>query len=390
MPHTVIKIGGSVLGGPADADRIRTLVAARPAPVVLVVSALRGLTDELVSRARAPRDPDVARNFADRLRVDHAKLAAAFRPPEAALRAVETRLDALHAELIGLFAGDAPDRYPRLASIGERFAAAAALAAFASLGRSAALIEPGELGLVARGGVEDAELDFGASVPRVRARLQREGDAVVPGFFGVGPDGLVRLFGRGGSDYSAASIAAAAGARACVLVKDAEGIRTADPRIVPGSRVVRELSYREAAALSRGGAKVLHERAVDPLEAAGIPLSIVGDDGSGTLVTAGVAAPEAPRHRHGSRIAASRVRAIALTAGPAGSATLTLAGEGAGRSDLPRVLDALEGASVGPWSIQGGEGHASVRVLVPSVRGADALKAIHAALFERGGRRARP
>lgn len=387
MSHTVIKIGGSVLGGPTDASKIIEVLSLYQGPIVLVVSALRGLTDRLIERARAGNLGAASRrSFARGLIAPHLELAEAFGAPRETLCDVEKRLAALADELVGLFAGDSEDRYPRIASFGERLSAEVARAALAALGREARVLEPRELGIIARGPSLDAELDAALAYPRIRKRIIGAGDVIVPGFYGVGIDGLVRLFGRGGSDYSAAIIAAALEAESCILVKDAEGILTADPRLVPKARPVPQLSYLEAAELSRGGAKVIHPRAVAPLEEAGVPLIVIGESHSDRGTVVGGRLAEENRRRGVAGHVAGRVRAIALAADASGSAVLTLAGEDSGGSALPLVFRALEDASLGPWSIQGGESPASLRVLVPASRGGEALRAIHASLFEHGTR----
>src|SRR5207247_8383577 len=83
---------------------------------------------------------------------------------------------------------------------------------------------------------------------------------------GAGPDGAVTTFGRGGSDLTATLLARVLGARDVYLWKDVPGILSADPRLVPGARVIPQLNTREAAELAYYGAQVLHPRALIPLE----------------------------------------------------------------------------------------------------------------------------
>src|SRR5205085_869929 len=95
---------------------------------------------------------------------------------------------------------------------------------------------------------------------------------VVPGYIALGPDGETVTLGRGGSDFSAAIMARALGARSVTLWKEVDGVMTADPKSVPNARLVEELHYREAAELAFFGAKVLHPRTMIPLVERGIPL----------------------------------------------------------------------------------------------------------------------
>jgi aspartokinase/homoserine dehydrogenase 1 len=89
---------------------------------------------------------------------------------------------------------------------------------------------------------------------------------VVPGFFGAAGDGAVATFGRGGSDLTATLLARVLGAAEVTLWKDVPGFLTADPRLVPGARVVPQLDPREASELAYHGASVLHPRALTPLD----------------------------------------------------------------------------------------------------------------------------
>ncbi len=98
--------------------------------------------------------------------------------------------------------------------------------------------------------------------------------AVIPGFYGAGPDGSVRTFSRGGSDITGAIVARAAGSVSYENWTDVSGILTTDPRIVPEAQPIREITYRELRELAYMGASVLHEDAIYPARAAGIPIRI--------------------------------------------------------------------------------------------------------------------
>src|SRR5581483_12409425 len=74
--------------------------------------------------------------------------------------------------------------------------------------------------------------------------------AVVPGFLGRGPDGELVTLGRGGTDLTAAIVARSVAAADVTLWKEVDGLMTADPRVVPGARLLPELHYREAAELA--------------------------------------------------------------------------------------------------------------------------------------------
>jgi aspartate kinase/aspartokinase/homoserine dehydrogenase 1 len=116
---------------------------------------------------------------------------------------------------------------------------------------------------------------------------------VVPGFYGVRRDGKIAIFGRGGSDYTAAVIAQALGAESLDLWKDVDGFLSCDPRLVQDSHTISYLTYQEAAELSYFGAKILHPRTVEPLENDDIPIRVMNVERfDGTIRPFSIVGPE--------------------------------------------------------------------------------------------------
>ncbi|HUC62557.1 MAG TPA: aspartate kinase [Alphaproteobacteria bacterium] len=109
---------------------------------------------------------------------------------------------------------------------------------------------------------------------------------VVAGFQGIGPDRRITTLGRGGSDTSAVALAAALGADRCDILKDVEGIYTADPRIVAKARKLGKITYEEMLEMSSLGAKVLQTRAVEMAMKHHVRLQVVSsfNNEPGTLV----------------------------------------------------------------------------------------------------------
>jgi aspartate kinase len=97
---------------------------------------------------------------------------------------------------------------------------------------------------------------------------------VVTGFIGATAEGVLTTLGRGGSDYSATTLGAALDADEIVIWTDVDGVLTADPRLVPTARLLREISYNEAAELAYFGAKVLHPKTLRPVIESEIPVWI--------------------------------------------------------------------------------------------------------------------
>lgn len=105
-------------------------------------------------------------------------------------------------------------------------------------------------------------------------RLSGPGLYVVPGFYGVLPNGRIKTFSRGGSDVTGSIVARASKSRLYENWTDVSGFLVADPRIVPNARGIAEVTYKELRELSYMGANVLHDEAIFPVREPGIPINI--------------------------------------------------------------------------------------------------------------------
>ena len=269
-PVEVYKFGGAAVGN-ADAVRIAgEHVRAAQNRVVVVVSAMQGVTDLLLESARAAlggqrsayeRD---AQQFASKHRevVD-----ALIRKKRPLLQEIENATNELLSmcQSISVLhelttrAGDA------LVARGERLMARI----FAEY-IGAKYIDATELIFTERR-LGSVWPDF-KKCDRAAAKISEP--IVVPGYIASGPDAEVVTLGRGGSDFSAAILARSLGAQSVTLFKEVDGLMTADPKSVPNARVLDEVHYREAAELAFYGAKVLHPRTMIPLVDRGIPLFV--------------------------------------------------------------------------------------------------------------------
>ena len=119
----------------------------------------------------------------------------------------------------------------------------------------------------------DGTVDAPASYKALK-RLVRGNGVVIPGFYGVMPDGRIHTFSRGGSDITGALAAAALEADVYENWTDVSGILMADPRIVEDPLAIPEVTYDELRELSYSGAQVLHEDAIFPVREKNIPLNI--------------------------------------------------------------------------------------------------------------------
>ena len=119
----------------------------------------------------------------------------------------------------------------------------------------------------------DGTVDQDTSYEALRGLLRGKG-AVIPGFYGLMPDGHIRTFTRGGSDITGALAAAALDADVYENWTDVSGILMADPRIVENPQTIPEVTYDELRELSYSGAQVLHEGTIFPVREKSIPLNI--------------------------------------------------------------------------------------------------------------------
>ncbi|MBQ0101732.1 MAG: aspartate kinase, partial [Firmicutes bacterium] len=125
-------------------------------------------------------------------------------------------------------------------------------------------------------------------------KLTNVDHAVIPGFYVTMPNDTIKTFSRGGSDITGSIVAKAARADLYENWTDVSGFLVADPRIVPDSKVIETITYKELRELSYMGATVLHEDAVFPVRTCGIPINIRNTnkpDDPGTMIVAESATP---------------------------------------------------------------------------------------------------
>ncbi|MDP7571250.1 MAG: aspartate kinase, partial [Myxococcota bacterium] len=189
--------------------------------------------------------------------------------------------------------GEQPD--PRevdmLVSTGEQKTIALLALAIRQLGHSARSFTGGQMGIrtdTAHTRARIASVD----AERLQAVLDRGTVAVLAGFQGIDDEGNITTLGRGGSDTSAVAVAAALGADICEIYTDVEGVYTSDPRVVPRARKLDRISYDEMIEMASLGAKVLQIRSVRFAMRHGVPLhvrsSFIPDEGTWVVPEEGV------------------------------------------------------------------------------------------------------
>lgn len=284
----VIKFGGTSVGTPAavaQAVEIVRQARAEWARVVVVTSAMAGVTDLLLDSAARAVDGDgpAIGQAAQQLRHQHFAVAETlFRDPfEVSLLNDETdHLVNIFEDLCRAMAvlGEAtPRALAAVSGLGERLSVRTLCRALRSAGLEAESVESTGL-IVTDSQYQAAHPDLEGSRLRVQEILVPLLDAgnvpVVTGFIAADQQGITTTLGRGGSDYSAAILAAALAADEVWICTDVDGVMTADPRLVPQARTIPSLTYREIAELAYYGAKVVHPKTIRPVIEAGIKLRV--------------------------------------------------------------------------------------------------------------------
>jgi aspartokinase/homoserine dehydrogenase 1 len=282
----ILKFGGSSLSTPAVVRDVAAIVLAaqRREPVILVVSAFHGVTNQLLEAARLAERPDDAyRKALDDIARRHRSAVAALvgGGRTRARITVDAMLDELSSTLQGIhLLRHCPLRaLDMTASFGERLSAAI-VAAHLNRRYPSAFVDARDF-LVTDNQFTHAAVEFERTNPRARrlfGRLARQHAGrvipVVTGFIGATADGQTTTIGRNGSDYSAAIVGAAVTASAIEIWTDVDGVLSADPRLVPSAFVVPRMTYEEAMELSYFGAQVLHSASIAPAVAKRIPILI--------------------------------------------------------------------------------------------------------------------
>ena len=315
----VAKFGGSSVASAARWTSIAGIVDSHVSAgrrVLVVCSALASVTDRLTAldEARAAGDP--VAHLLEEIERLHLELAAALDVDGP--RVLSEMLSSLARAAAHERGVSSPRARAALLAHGELLSSrlGAAYLAVRLADRGGATVVDARSLLAAEAAPSPSAHFLSARCPErspidVRARLADVPTpvAVTQGFIARGTDGETVLLGRGGSDASAAYMAAALEADVLEIWSDVPGLFTADPRVVPEARLLRRLDYGEAHMLSSLGARALHPRAIEPCRQRGITLHLgwtARPDVEGTRIGAA-------KGRRGARAITSR-REVALIA----------------------------------------------------------------------------
>lgn len=287
----VLKFGGTSVGTVESLRSVKNIVESNPTPQIVVVSALGGLTDRLIATARkAAAGDETYRDDITAFSERHRLIIEEMVPPEKrndTLQAVEDLISALARNYDGVFLlRDLPGHIlDVIVSFGERM--------------SSIIVTDMIDGAVRFDSLKFVKTEnwYSKNIAdqKLTASLIQKtfkgfnGVAIVPGFISTDRStGAITNLGRGGSDFTAALIAAALDASILEIWTDVDGFMSADPRIIPDARVMPAMSFIESMELCSFGAKVIYPPTIYPVFHKNIPIKILNTfnpTAPGTLIT---------------------------------------------------------------------------------------------------------
>lgn len=283
----VLKFGGTSVGTVANIKSVKNIVFSQSEDIIVVVSALGEITDKILNAAKmAALGTGFYHEELEIIKQRHTEvIEALFEDTSDVAGRVNELLSELDQVLTGVTLVNelTPKTLDRLLGMGERMSS---------------IILSGFLGVPLKNSADyiitdsqfgKASVDFRETNCRLKDAFKGfSGVVVVAGFISRNKSGEFTTLGRGGSDYTAAIIAAALDARSLEIWTDVDGFMTADPRVIRKAYTIPVLSYTEAMELSNFGAKVIYPPTILPVYKKGIPVHIkntMRPDGSGTLIT---------------------------------------------------------------------------------------------------------
>lgn len=272
----VLKFGGSSVGTAERIRMVRKIISSEPLPLIVVVSAFQGITDSLksVSESASGHDPAYQILLEEIIR-KHREICIDLLYGSAldeTLLKVDAILGELSETLNGLFLLRELSKYSldKVLSTGERLSSAI-ISAFLE---ESLLIDAREF-IKTDDNYGNASVDFNLTNSLIRKRiLKKKKLIVVPGFISSTHNNEPTTLGRGGSDYTAAIIAAAINAEMLEIWTDTDGFMTADPKKVEKAYAIETLTYSEAIELSHFGARVIYTPTLRPVYRKLIPVFI--------------------------------------------------------------------------------------------------------------------
>lgn len=277
----VLKFGGTSVASSKSLKEVIAILRNQNAPVIVVVSALGGITDVLVGMLQtAAKGSEEYKKAFKTLEERHLEPINAFLKGDAKasaesflhqqLEELKTLLDAIHKveEMT-------PKSVATISSFGEFLSSTIIEKVLQAAGLNCQLQDARTL-IQTKMQQQKEVVDFGVTAAQVEAAWKaHQGEVLlVPGFIAANENGQTTTLGRGGSDYSAAIIAHVLEAEELEIWTDVSGMYTAHPKIVPTATPIEQLTYFEAMELSHFGAKVIYPPTLQPLVEKNIPIRV--------------------------------------------------------------------------------------------------------------------
>ena len=288
MKTLVMKFGGTSLGNVSAIRQTAAIINETRASwknLVVVVSAMNGITDSLIRSARlaAENKGSDAQEIINQITVRHYQVIDELitdpSEKENMLDVLKKRLDELtsYCRSIQVMGEVTPRGMDVISSLGERISAPLVAAVVRSLGTPAVAVEASRF-IVTDRTFQNAVPDIAQSCQKINAILPSHFQAgrvcVVTGFLAATPEGVITTLGRGGSDYTAAILADCLDASELWIWTDVDGVLSADPRLVPDAHPIPEISFAEVGELAYFGARVLHPKTIRPVINRETPLRV--------------------------------------------------------------------------------------------------------------------
>jgi aspartokinase/homoserine dehydrogenase 1 len=272
----VLKFGGSSVGSPEIVRQVKTIIENQTESCIVVVSAFKGITDQLIGLAnKAMQHNNTYKNELIEIEERHLKAVAEL-IPGTKQKEVSDFVKQSIQELGGLLNGMyllheyTPKTLDMVISFGDR------LSSFIiSNAIEKARFHDSRNFVKTNSAFGSAKVDFETTDALILKEFEiLDHIPVVPGFIGSNEANETTTLGRGGSDYTAAIIAAALNASILEIWTDVDGFMTADPRKVSKAHAIHSMTYAEAIELSHFGAKVIYTPTIHPVYKKSIPVVI--------------------------------------------------------------------------------------------------------------------
>ena len=289
---TVMKFGGTSVGSVEALNRVAKIIANEKGKRVVVVSAMSGITNFLVSAVEDVKMDlnDVIKTFREK-HLNVAKELFSGELYDEFMVEFEKRFSEFEKVILDKEMRKDPYYADNVSSQGERFSSLLLAFVLKSMGLKSVALTSEMAGVYAVGKPLSGSCDLKKTESglNVNVRLLLDDDIipVITGFYGINEDGKPLTFGRGGSDYAASAIGNAINADNIQIWTDVNGFMSADPRLVKNAVTLTEMNFSEAAELAHFGAKVLHSRTIEPARLKHIPLWVKNSynpENYGTLI----------------------------------------------------------------------------------------------------------